>query len=304
MDGMERGRRIVAALLAAVGLASGALAQHGPNLNVQVNYVYATQFGFGAYNIGGLRVNVYSLPLSYTFKDVWRDWDLTLRAPITFGNYRFAATYMEDGERVAVNAHTNTIAVEPLLRLDVPLFEGFRLSPLGAWGLGSSFDSGGKLRAGGQTINLNSSESAFYTYQMGVTSLYERPWRTFKLLFGAALIWAGDEYFDDKADLESYGTFRTGVEARHPLGFAIAGRLPDAGLAFIYDHFFPGLEFTRVQRAALEVSDLFQVALTVGAASPLELPVIGDMLDDLRLGVAYQAGDGLDAVKLTTGFPF
>ena len=42
----------------------------------------------------------------------------------------------------------------------------------------------------------------------------------------------------------------------------------------------------------------------IGSATPLDLPYVGAMLDDLRLGVAYQAGDGLDAWKLSTGFPF
>jgi hypothetical protein len=55
---------------------------------------------------------------------------------------------------------------------------------------------------------------------------------------------------------------------------------------------------------SVNVYSLFEVGLTIGAASPLDLPWVGDMLDDVRLGVGYQAGDGLDAVKVTTGFPF
>ena len=36
------------------------------NGNVTVNYVYAQQFGLGGYDIGGLSVQVYTLPLPYT----------------------------------------------------------------------------------------------------------------------------------------------------------------------------------------------------------------------------------------------
>ena len=34
---------------------------------LRVNYVYAGQLGFGAYELGGLSVQIYKLPLAYTF---------------------------------------------------------------------------------------------------------------------------------------------------------------------------------------------------------------------------------------------
>lgn len=300
-------RRVWRSIGVAAGLllAATAGAQDGENLDVRVNYVYAAQFGFGAYEVGGLRVNVYSLPIPYTWEHVYRDWDLHLRVPIVYGHYHFSTHFEQDGIPISVRAHTNSLAVAPRLQLDIPiLVEGLRISPVGSWGVGSTFDSGGHVRAGDQRIALDDSESWFHTWQVGISSLYQHHWGDWTGNLGTALIWAGDDFFDDSDDTESYGTWRIGVEARHPLGFAILGRLPDAGLQVIYDRFFPSLEFSRARRAALEVTDLVEIGVTFGAATPLDLPWVGDLLDDFQLGAAYQVGDGLDAWKLSTGFPF
>ena len=159
------------------------------------------------------------------------------------------------------------------------------------------------MQVGEQRLPLDSSESWFYTWQVGATSLYQRRWRHLTGNAGLALLGAGDAGFGDDGT-EDYGVVRAGLEVRHPLGFTVVGREPNAGLYVIYDRFFPSLQFTRVRRAALEVSDLVEIGVTLGAASPLELPWVGDLLDDLHLGAAYQTGDGLDAWKLSTGFPF
>jgi hypothetical protein len=42
----------------------------------------------------------------------------------------------------------------------------------------------------------------------------------------------------------------------------------------------------------------------VGTTTPLELPLVGDLLDEMRLGVSYQAASGLDGVRVSWGFPF
>lgn len=300
---MRRWRTVLCA--GALWLAGEPAAAQTPELKVQVNYVYAAQFGFGSYDVGDLTVDVYTLPLAYTFKEIYRDWDLTLGLPIVYGHYTFRTTLVEGGQRFGIEAHQRSIAAEPRLRLQIPIIHHLWLSPFAAFGAGSTFDSGGRVKQQGQTrFHLNSDESGFYTYQGGYTLLYEYDWRAFTLFLGDALIGAGDDFFDDSNNTEAYGTLRNGIELRHPLGFEILHRVPDAGVFFIYDHFFPALQFTRVRRSTLDVDDLFEVGMTFGSATPLDLPYVGDMLDDLRLGVAYEAGDGLDAWKLTTGFPF
>lgn len=124
-------------------LASGARANE---LNVQVNYVYAAQFGFGSYEVGDLTVSVYTLPLAYTFKDLYRDWDLTVGLPIVYGDFSFKTMLVEEGERFGVQAQQRSLATEPKLRLQIPILSELWLSPFVAFGAGSTFDSSGRVR--------------------------------------------------------------------------------------------------------------------------------------------------------------
>jgi hypothetical protein len=151
----------------------------------------------------------------------------------------------------------------------------------------------------------SASDIAFYTYQIGVSSLYERPWNGFTFSLGNSFIYAGDASFGDEDEtVEGYGAYRVGVAARHPLGFEIWTIEPDAGLYFVYNLFTPSLEFTRFRQSALEVDHLYEIGATIGTESPLDLPLIGRALDDMRIGASYDVAEGLDGFRLTFGFPF
>jgi hypothetical protein len=316
---MRRIRSTARRLLAATGLAAvaqTAAAQEVAQFDAKVNYVYATQFGFGGYKVGGLRTDVYSLPIGFTIDDVLMDWDLAVGIPITYGRFRFSDSIpvFENGVQtrsVFVRVDTNTMASEPKLQLDIPIhaIPGLRISPLGAFGFGGTFATDASAQEGNVKQSLPTSETAFYTYQIGVSSMYTRSWNDFRLLVGNAFIYAGDASFDSTDDtVEGYGTFKTGVEGRYPLGFEIGEFIPDIGAFFAYNLFTPSLQFTRVQRNPLEIDQIFEVGGTIGASQPFTIPwvpeVVDHALDDFRLGVGYQTGKDLDGVRLTFGFPF
>jgi hypothetical protein len=301
--------------LALAGAPPSLHAQEPPNIedvDVRVNYVYATQFGFGGYEVGGLRVGVYSLPIGFTFDDVLADWDLQLDLPVTYGRFRFSDSVVEDGQRVTLRTETNTIAAEPLLQLDIPIpaLPGFRVSPLAAFGFGTTFSSEKSVEEGGVRQSLPSDEDVFYTYQVGLSSVYLHRWHDFTFAFGNAFIYAGNATFDGEPDdvVEGYGTYLTGVEARHPLGFQIADFIPDVGVFFVYHLFTPGLEFTRIGETALEVDQIFEMGGTIGATDTSEihwLPgFLNRALNKFSIGVGYQTGEELDGFRITFGYPF
>jgi hypothetical protein len=281
--------------------------------DVRVNYVYATQFGFGGYEVGGLRVGVYSLPIGFTLDDVLGSWDLQVDLPVTYGRFRFRdSATLPNGQTVEVRTDKNTIGAEPQLQLDIPIpaLPGFRISPVGAFGFGTTFSSSNSIQEDAVTRDLSSDEDVFYTYQIGLSSLYERRWREFLFSFGNTFIYAGNATFDGEEDdvVEGYGTYRTGVECRHPLGFKIADFVPDAGIFFVYHLFTPNLEFTRVGDTALEIDQIFEVGVTVGATEVSRvgwLPgFLNRALNKFSLGIGYQSGEGLDGFRLSFGYPF
>lgn len=307
------GRWIGLALTAAlvVGLAPAAHAQAeqpGRQIDVAVNYVYAAQLGFGTYRVGGLNVNVYSLPLQYTLHDVLLDWRLKVELPILYGDYSFRKSVVVeelDDARVKVFADQRTLSAEPKLKLEIPVLEPWTVSLIGAWGFGSTFDSEVHYRLpDGRKVRDRQAEQDvwYYTYQVGVSSLLQHRIDRLTLGLGNAFIYAGTANLERAPNAQAYGALETGVEARHPLGFDVGAYEPDASLFFIWYWFTPSLEFTRVEKRTLQVDNVYEVGLSVGAdaATPFDIPVLGNP----RLGVSYRVGNDLDAIRLNFGFPF
>lgn len=311
----SRGRRrwALRALVASVLLAAApqAHAQANPSdkdVTISVNYVYAAQLGFGTYSVGGLSVNVYSLPLEYTVRDVLLDWRLRIGFPILYGDYSFRKTVVLDefdDVPVKILADQRTLSAEPKLRLEIPVLEPWTVSLIGAWGFGSTFDTRIRGRTpGGPTIEVREAEKDvwYYTYQAGVSSLLQHRVDRLTLSLGNAFIYAGTAVLEGPQSVEAYGALETGTEARHPLGFDVGGYEPDASLFFIWYWFTPSLEFTRIEQRSLRVDNVFEVGVSFGAdpGTPFDVPVLGNP----RLGISYRVGNDLDAVRMNFGFPF
>ena len=268
-----------------------------------MNYVYAAQFGFGGYRIGGLSVQVFSIPIEFTLPDLVLDWDLRTGLPILYGRYELAGETLG----IEVSATTNTLGFQPRLQLDIPIVEGLRVSPRGSLGFAVPFGSRLDVKFRGQPIDgVSIDDEAFYTYEIGLSGLYERKLSDFTRSLGSAYLYAGDAPFQRTAtsQIEGYGTFRAGVDLRHPLGFRIGDLVPDASVFFIYSVFTPALKFTRIGDETLEVPEIFEIGATVGSETPLVLPGLGDLLDGMRIGAGYDRGREFEAWHVVFGFPF
>jgi len=296
-------------LVLALALPAGAQPDApGRQIDVAVNYVYAAQLGFGTYRVGGLDVNVYSIPLTYTLRDVLLDWRLRIELPILYGAYSFRKSVrVEDLDdlRVRVLADQRTLSAEPKLKLEIPILEPWTVSLIGAWGFGSTFDTEVRYRRpDGSTLRDRQAERDvwYFTYQVGVSSLVQHRVDRLTLGLGNAFIYAGTENLESTPSAQAYGALETGVEARHPLGFDVGGYSPDASLFFIWYWFTPDLEFSRVEQRSLRVGEVYEVGVSVGAdaGTPFDIPVLGNP----RLGVSYRVGNDLDAVRVNFGFPF
>jgi hypothetical protein len=247
--------------------------------DVTVNYVYAAQLGFGGYRVGGLSVEVYTLPLAYTLPEAVAGWDLTLYLPLQYGHYHFKTNF----NGLELTASADTLAAIPGVGLEIPLLPGWTLSPYGEWGFGTPLE-------GGQTA---------YIYGVGVSSLYEWPWRSFRLGLGTGFSYAGNKEFHGGQG-EAFGDVKNGVEARHPLGFTVKHLTPDAGVFFVEHHFLPDAKFSRFDQPPLTVVDQYEFGLSFGSSTPIGLW----FLEGQRIGVSYRFGDGLNAVRMNLGFPF
>ena len=285
-------------LLGAVaGPAQDAAAQaDSRQLEVQVNLPYAVQFGFGSYDVGGLAVNVFRVPVPHTFTlgpeaEAWR---LVLTGSLGYGRASFETRMF--GPKVT--ASEDFAFVLPQAKIQIPLRRGWTVKPYVAAGLGRTFNASAAIEGqpGGQ---LHIDEGFISLYAAGISNLFEVPVQDFLLSVGTKLAGAGDAMIGQSGS-EGYGTLQNGLEVRHPLGVRVKGLVPDVGVSFMHYYFFPSAKFSLPGRSPLEVANQFEFGVSVGSAKPATLWIF----ENPRLGVNYRFGDGLTGVSVYFGFPF
>jgi hypothetical protein len=276
---------------ALAGAAQDAAAQmDSRQLEVQINLPYAVQFEFGSYDVGGLSVNVFRVPVPHTFvlgpeEDAWR---LVLTGYLGYGHFSFETRVF--GPKIT--ASEDLVFVLPQAELQIPLRRGWTVKPYVAAGLGGTFNASAAVEGqpGGQ---LHVDEGVIPLYAAGISNLFEVPVRDFLLSFGTKLAGAGD-------GSQGYGTLQNGLEVRHPIGFRVKDLVPDVGVSFVYYYFFPSAKFSLPGKLPLEVSNQFEFGISVGAAKPATLWIF----ENPRIGVSYRFGDGLTGFRVNFGFPF
>ena len=262
-----------------------------PGTDIRVNFAYAFQLGFGSYDIGGLDVRVIKLPISYTFDlPKYEKLKIRINSPLYYGRFRFKAKTLEG---IRITAEQDVISYIPGVEIQYEILKNWYLKPFGNVGIAWSISE--KIRP----ADLNIDSSTIYVYTVGMRSLYEIFWERFKFSIGNAILWAGNSTFIDGEPDESFGVLENGVEALHPLGFKIKGYEPDMSVFFIYYRYLPDAEFSRFLRSPLKVENQYEIAGTIGSATPLKLWVINNP----RIGVGYRFGD-LDVFTINFGFPF
>ena len=266
------------------------------NTEITVNFVYAAQLGFGSYKIGGLDVQIYKLPLSFTFDlEKFHDWKLVLSTPLLYGRYRFSEDVLDpaNNQIVEIRADLDTLIFIPGLRLEIPVFDFWTIKPF--------FDTGlaGELTSNTSPAGIDASAPLAFIYTVGIKSLLTYDWKKFTLGLGNALIYAGNAEIDGKED-QSYAVIETGLNASHPLGFTIKGYEPDLSLFVIHYRFIPETRFSRFLRDDLKVKNQFEIGTSFGSATPMKLWFI----ENPRIGAGYRFGDGLNAFTINFGFPF
>ena len=259
--------------------------------NVEVNFIYAFQLGFGSYNVGGLSVDVYSLPISYTFNDFLgsEKLKLVLDTPVFYGRFRYRET-VPDGARIKVDQ--DMMSVIPGLELQWEPVRHWHIKPFINAGLAwQVYDSS-------TPDGLSVDDSFVLVYAVGLGSLYQMFWDKFTFSLGNRISWAGNTNFH-KSSEQSFGLLENGIDVKHPLGFTYKGYEPDMSVYFNWYYFMPDTTFDRAFKPPLKVENQFEIAATVGLVTPKKLWIMAAP----RIGVGYRFGD-LKAFSVNFGFPF
>src|SRR5262245_39377211 len=147
------GARTIGRGLVVLGLIVGAVrvagAQAGgQTLDVQVNTPYIVQYGFGSYEVGGLSVDAFRIPIPYTFplgaagEDAWQ------LAVIGYPGYGHAS-FESRALGPKITASEDFVFLLFHVELQIPLRRWWTLKPFVEAGLGEAFN--GSVRVDGRS---------------------------------------------------------------------------------------------------------------------------------------------------------
>jgi hypothetical protein len=296
LTGMVASARSIALGLVVLGFITGPTRDAGAQadnrtLRVQVNVPYAVQFGFGSYEVGGLSVDVFRVPVTKTVAlGTWGDaWQLAVTGYPGYGHFesRVLGPKITTSEDVAfLLLHTE---------LQIPLRRWWTVKPYVEAGLGRTF--GGSVDADGRTVG-RLDEQLFALYAAGISNLFEVRVQDFLLSFGTKLAGAGTPRLGSPR-VKATACFRTAWKSGIRSAFASSTSFPTSVSPSSTTTSSPSAKFSLPGRSPLEVSNQFEFGVSIGSAVPATLWIF----ENPRIGVSYRFGDGLTGVRVNFGFP-
>jgi hypothetical protein len=240
-----------------------------------VNYAYATWIGTGVYTVGDRQVYTLRVPYSsHMLKESkGKGVGLRLLFPLTLGFEQFE----EIPENLA------TIAFVPGLEAIFPVTGNWQLKPFVQGGYG----------------NDNQGNQGAWIYGGGIRSLARFPINKWRFDLGNTLMSAFQEYSGEKYD-NGFSMFEIGLNVVNPWQFSMLDQNSRIDTFFIYTNFIDDLDILFTDRTNEEVKTLYQVGVAL-------VPDEKYRLGFIRLkgvGVSVMAGDGIQAIRFHTGFPF
>jgi hypothetical protein len=238
-------------------------------------------FGTGVYRSGDRTVSVLQIPFSHDLQlRNEEQWGLKLTAPVTFGSYDFRFDQLAGG---TVPHSLNTMSVFPGVELDVPVTSNWTVKPYVnagyAWGL-----------SGSQSATL---------YSAGMKSVVALPiGRDSELSLGNQLTMAG--YKPSGGVNQPLGLFVAGLNLEIPTRFQLFEHETKVGYHFIYYYYFSRLRFPRSDNADNKISEEGEFAISLATTTPISLK----LFDLDRIGLAFRAGGGVQAVRLFFSLPY
>jgi len=244
----------------------------------EFNYAFATQIGSGIYTISGRTLQIYSLPLSVTFRpteDSRRGWRFTF--PMTFGFVDFKPADVLDNN---LPETVSTFSLVPGVEFLVPVREHWLLKPF--------------AEAGYVWDRSGNADSAIYSAGL-------RSWADFKaggfdLVLGNGLTYA----LVDPASVpgrDSMVALETAFSASHLFGSASQGNA-DYQPYLVYRVYFGGLD-APLQAESFSTLAECEVGITFGTRVPVKVWKVPLP----RVGISYVFGHDLSVVRVVFGIP-
>ncbi|KPJ88350.1 MAG: hypothetical protein AMJ53_16965 [Gammaproteobacteria bacterium SG8_11] len=249
-----------------------------------INWYYAHEFGTGAYKVGDTTVQIFHIPISYTLRPISeKKFGVKFVMPLTFGYHNFKYEIKDIIDKIFEEDFA-TATITPGMELEIPLYYDITLFPYLYAGYGAESSSGTNAFIYGSGVRLLSGDNWH--------------WRSSKVVFGSAFTFAG--YNSSDSQKRATTSLRLGVNLITPLKMKLLAKTPAVGVHFIMFFYFDELDFESEERQSLQLTNEYEVALTLGTKNPMSF--LGMEFD--RFGLAYRWSEELRAIKLIASFPF
>jgi hypothetical protein len=247
-----------------------------------VNWYYAHEFGTGAYKVGDTTVQIFRIPISYTLRPKSEGiWGVKFILPFTFGYHNFKYELDDIVDKIFEEDFA-TVTITPGMELEIPFFYGSTLYPYLYAGYGDETSGGTNA----------------FIYGSGLRLLNDYHWQSSKVVLGGAFTYSG--YNASDGQKRATTSMRFGVNMITPLNLKLLEKTPTVGMHFILFFYFNELDFESEQRKSIQLSNEYEVALTLGSKNPMSF--LGMEFD--RFGLAYRWSSELRAIRLIASFPF
>lgn len=250
------------------------------------NYGFASELGSGVYSIGGRTVQIYQIPLKFSFREAAPQGatpGLDFVVPLTLGFFNFQT---QDVAQLKVPNQIGELSVEPGVQLDYWLSDVWHVYPY--------------AKGGGAFASSSASDALIY--DVGVRSDYDFQGRGGNGLYRADLTHAGIHYTSDLPGgiprNDTFTRLRDAVEWRRNIGWSIRDRYVEIspyGIADLYFH-PPSASALGIARQALQ----FETGVMLGV-SPM-WQIHGITLP--RIGISYRFAGAFSGWRLGIGDPF
>lgn len=243
-----------------------------------VNRAFATHLGTGIYTAAGRAVQVYTLPFSHRFLPIEEhEWGLKVKFPVTLGFYDFELKDIIDS---GLANDVTTMSILPGLEFEYAIRDNWSLMPFSDFGVGYNF----------------STNRITYIYSAGIKSLVVFPRKDFQCRFGNKFLYAG--YTTPEASVsDSFRSFETGLDLRHPLWFTVRGHPMNWSIYFV-NYLYANLEFVHLLSDDFTIDVQNEFGVTVGTSSKFWWS------GNPRLGLGYRLGPEFYAIRIVFGMPF
>jgi hypothetical protein len=243
-----------------------------------LNYVFATDFGSGVYDLDGRTLQIYRFTYTKVLREVDED-TLGVRfvAPLTFGFFDFKPF---DVLSQGIPTRVDSFSLVPGFEFDHLLKNDWHLVPY--------------ARAG---ASVASSSVDGWLYGVGLRLEHNGDWHGWDSFVRTELNYSGVGYRQD-LPADQFGRVRQGVDLTRGIGWRIRGREVELGLYSIFDLILDPPTAPTGERTGQSIQAEF--GFTFGSRPPFKIW----RWDAPRLGVGYRLAGNLSTWHFLIGVPF